>query len=81
MTTTKPTSCWRKGKKNRMNDYGKITIKIVRSFSLGFTVYSPKLNGIYVELHIACITVGAWSRGSKLIVAKNFWKAGANAKT
>jgi hypothetical protein len=45
----------------------KITFKIVRSFSLGFAVYSPKLNGLCFDINFACFHLGFWNRGKKLI--------------
>jgi hypothetical protein len=51
----------------------KITIKLVRSFSLGFNIFSPKLNGFYVSINIACVSLCFWSRGKHLFGIQNFW--------
>ena len=34
--------------------YGKFNLFIARDFSLGFTVFSPKLNGVCLEVRAAC---------------------------
>jgi hypothetical protein len=52
----------------------KITIKIVRQFSVGFTIYSPTLNGFYAEINLACFTLSLWSRGETMFAARNYWK-------
>jgi len=58
-----------------MNNFSKIQIKLVRSFSLGFTIASPTLNGFSLELHISCIDIHIWSKakGCKLVSFKNYW--------
>jgi len=51
----------------------KINLKLVRSFSVGFAIYSPTLNGAYVELHIGCFHLALWSRGKKIFAFNNYW--------
>lgn len=51
----------------------KITIKLVRSFSIGFTIFSPKLNGFCMEIHFTCITITLRNRGIDLFSIKNYW--------
>ena len=51
----------------------KITLKIVRSFTIGFTILSPKWNGFCVEISFACFTLSLWNRGKKLFAVKNYW--------
>ena len=51
----------------------KITIKIVRSFSLGFAIFSPTLNGFYIELFFGCIHVAIWNRGEGMFAFANYW--------
>ena len=57
-----------------MKDSSKIELKIVRSFSIGFTVYSPKYNGVCVEIQIGFIALMLWSRGHYLFGIRNFWR-------
>ena len=57
-----------------LNNPHKITIKRVRSFALGFVIYSPKLNGFCVEFHVTCIHICFWNRGKKLFGIKDYWK-------
>jgi len=51
----------------------KITFKLVRSFSIGFTISSPKLNGLHVVLLLGCFHVQIWSRGKTLFSARSYW--------
>jgi len=53
----------------------KITLKLVRSFSLGFTVMSPKLNGFCMTIDVACFSLQLWSRGEDLFTMSNYWAA------
>ena len=53
----------------------KITLKLVRSFSLGFTVLSPKLNGFCFHINVACFQLAFWNRGGKLFGLRNYWSA------
>jgi len=52
----------------------KVALKLVRSFSLGFSIYSPTLNGLYIEFYFGCFIVAVWSRGKRLFGAENYWK-------
>jgi len=52
---------------------GKIQLKLVRSFSLGFSIYSPTLNGLYVEIYLGCFHVAVWGKGKSLVSFKNYW--------
>lgn len=51
----------------------KIQFKLVRSFSMGFTIYSPKLNGLCFDFDLACFSVCFLSRGNGLIGCYNYW--------
>lgn len=51
----------------------KITLKIVRSFSIGFTIFSPKLNGLAFELCVGCFILHIGNRGDGLITFQNYW--------
>lgn len=53
----------------------KITLKLVRSFSLGFTILSPKLNGVCFNVNVACFEIAFWNRGSTLFGFHNYWNA------
>lgn len=54
--------------------YSKINLKLVRSFSLGFSIHSPTLNGIYVELYIGCFHLSLWDRAKgSLFGFNNYW--------
>ena len=53
----------------------KITLKLVRSFSFGFTVMSLKLNGFCMTIDIACFSLQLWSRGEGLFTTANYWTA------
>lgn len=51
----------------------KFTINVCRSFSIGFTIHSPTLNGCSVELSVACLAFRFWNRGGPLFGFRNFW--------
>lgn len=51
----------------------KITLKLVRSFSLGFVILSPKLNGLCFEIHVACFHLCVWNKGRELFGVANYW--------
>lgn len=53
----------------------KITLKLVRSFSIGFTIASPSLNGLCFHVNIACFQLTVWNRGGRLFGFKNYWGA------
>jgi hypothetical protein len=50
-----------------------IHFKLVRSFSLGFTIHSPKLNGLSIEIYLGCFHLAFWNKGLKLFGYSNFW--------
>ena len=51
----------------------KINLKLCRSFALGFTIFSPKLNGLYVEFYLGCFHLAVWNRGKGFVGFRNFW--------
>lgn len=51
----------------------KITVALVRSFSVGFSIHSPKWNGLSFEVNVGCFALRFWSRGVCLFAAKNYW--------
>lgn len=51
----------------------KIHFKIVRSFSLGFTIHSPKLNKLSIEIMFACFILHIWSKGQGWFGFSNFY--------
>lgn len=53
----------------------KIALSLVRSFSLGFTIASPKLNGLCFHVNVACFQLAFWNRGSTLFGFRNYWGA------
>jgi len=53
----------------------KVTLKIVRSFSVGFTIYSPKYNGLCFDVQLACFVAMFWWRGKKLFSFESYWNA------
>ena len=53
----------------------KVTFKLVRSFTVGFTIYSPKLNGFCVDFSLGPFTLNFWSRGKQLFKFKNYWNS------
>lgn len=53
----------------------KITFKLVRSFTIGFTVHSPTLNGLSFDIGIACFHASVWGKGKQWIAFKSFWNA------
>ena len=56
-----------------MNKTHKLTFKIVRSFGFGFEIFSPKLNGLYFQITIACLKIDVWNRGKGVIRFASFW--------
>ena len=52
----------------------KFTLKLVRSFGLGFEVFDPSLNGLYIEFRIACLMFVMRNRGKRLFVFENYWR-------
>ena len=51
----------------------KIHLKVLRSFSIGFTILSPKLNGLCFEIHIGIITLCIWGRGKEWFGFDSYW--------
>lgn len=51
-----------------------ITLKLVRSFSIGFTIYSPSLNGFCFDISLGCFIISVWNKGEKFFGFKNYWK-------
>lgn len=51
----------------------KIHFKLVRSFSLGFSILSPKLNGFCVELWLGCLHIALWGRGKEWVGFTSYW--------
>lgn len=51
----------------------KITLKLVRSFGIGFTVHSPSLNGFSINIDFACFALSIWSRGGQWFAARSYW--------
>ena len=54
--------------------FSKINLKLVRSFSVGVAIYSPTLNGLYIEFHLGCFHLAIWNRAKgKLFGFNNYW--------
>lgn len=53
----------------------KLSIALVRSFSLGFAIHSPMLNGAYFELYLGCVHFRFWNRGEQLFAFENYWRS------
>jgi len=51
----------------------KLQFKLVRSFSLGFAIHSPTLNGFCVEIFLGCFHIHLWGKGKSLVSFKNYW--------
>jgi len=47
--------------------------KLVRSFALGFVIYSPTLNGLAFDINIACFSLHVGSKGNSWVGANSFW--------
>lgn len=59
----------------KAREVGVIEFKLVRCFSLGFTIYSPTLNGFAMSVDIACFSVMLRGRRRGSLVAfKNYWR-------
>jgi len=52
---------------------GLLSLRLVRSFSLGFTIHSPTQEGIAVDLYFGCFDLCLCSRGTHLVAFDNFW--------
>ena len=51
----------------------KITLKLVRSFGLGFTIFSPKLNGLAFDVALGCFHCTCWGKGNVWVGVSNHW--------
>ena len=51
----------------------KIELFIARSFSVGISIASPKLNGVHIEIRLACFGFRFWSKGKHLFKFSNYW--------
>jgi len=51
-----------------------IELKLVRSFSVGVEILSPKLNGFCVVFYIGCFHLQLWNRGKGLFKYNNYWE-------
>jgi hypothetical protein len=51
-----------------------IEVKLVRSFSIGFAIYSPTQNGLAVSVDIACFNVLLRNRGGWKVTFTNYWR-------
>ena len=51
----------------------KITFKLIRSFGLGFQIYSPKLNGLCFDITLGCFVIAFWNRGKELVGFQSYW--------
>ena len=57
-----------------MGSYYKLTLKLARSFSIGFTIFSPYYNGwIMVEIRIACFVLHFDKNGRRFFGFENHW--------
>lgn len=50
-----------------------INLYIARAFSVGLTIYSPKLNGICFEVRVGCFGFRFSSKGKGFIKLSNYW--------
>jgi hypothetical protein len=60
--------------KGKAMKQGKINLYMARSFSVGFTVHSPTLNGVCFEIFLGCFGVRFWGKGETLLSVNNYWK-------
>ena len=51
----------------------KLTLKLVQSFSIGFTIHSPTLNGLAFDIYLGCFHITFWNRGVGAIGFENYW--------
>lgn len=54
--------------------FGKFNLFIARDFSVGFTVFSPKLNGVCFEIRVACFGFRFFSKQKGFIQFNNYWR-------
>jgi len=55
----------------------KITLKLVRSFSIGFTIFSYKQNKCFCcEIMIGCLLLNYWPKGKEGLVSfESHWNS------
>ena len=51
----------------------KLTLGITRGFSIGITIYSPKLNGLSFEVRLTWFLLRFDGKGKKFIKLCNWW--------
>lgn len=56
-----------------MNSHYKFTYKLARSFSFGFTIFSPHYNGLVFEIRIACFILHVDPKGRRWFGYENHW--------
>lgn len=57
-----------------MNSYYKFTLKLARSFSVGFTIFSPHYNGwLMFEVRVACFILHFDRKGRRWFGFENYW--------
>ena len=50
------------------------TFKLVRSFALGFTIFSPKLNGVSFCIYLGCFHLSFDARGTRPLLFRSYWR-------
>lgn len=55
------------------NNTYKIELKLIRHFSIGFTIYSPKYNGFCISFDFMCFNLHIWGRGEKWFKFNSYW--------
>lgn len=50
-----------------------INLYIARDFSVGFTIYSPKLNGVCFEVRAGCFGFRFFGKAKGFIKLSNYW--------
>jgi hypothetical protein len=51
-----------------------IELVLVRSFGIALTISSPKSNGFYVQMQIACFILAINGMSEKWVAFINYWK-------
>ena len=51
----------------------KLTLKLVRSFTVGFAIHSPTINGLACDIYIGCFHITFWNRGVGSVGFENYW--------
>jgi hypothetical protein len=57
----------------KAREVGVIEFKLVRCFSLGFTIFSPTLNGFVMSIDVACFSIMLRGHG-KGVKFTNYWR-------